>query len=195
MAKKKATASTTTPKPRQRRKKFKTTSHTGTLRECLTDYGEVEGLKEEIEEWHGNMESNGMDHMPKYEELQECLDALEAGWSELETVGDELVSAIANAEAWADELGTTLTYYTSSPYGRRSPSRALRLSNSCAPINCGLGEIEDWEVVADTWKASERNGVSAKDAQTQLVTIIVAADELQQAIQELDNVEFPGMFG
>lgn len=40
-------------------------------------YGEIEALKEEMENWQSNLESAGMENVPKYEEVEECVNALE----------------------------------------------------------------------------------------------------------------------
>ncbi len=47
---------------------------------------DVEGLKEEINEWKDSLEGNGMEHLPKYEEVSECADALDSANDTLESL-------------------------------------------------------------------------------------------------------------
>jgi len=67
-----------------------------TIREALEYAGSaIEELKTEIEEWKENLESNDMDHLPKYEEVEECYSTLED--AELETAVEEFISALESA--------------------------------------------------------------------------------------------------
>lgn len=46
--------------------------------------GEINELKDEMESWRDNMSSANMEHLPKYEEVDECVNELENALGELE---------------------------------------------------------------------------------------------------------------
>jgi len=68
----------------------------GSLEDALSD---IEALKEEIEEWRDNLESNSMDHLPKYEEVSEAADNLDSAWGEIEDAKRELEEALEGKPA------------------------------------------------------------------------------------------------
>jgi len=46
----------------------------------------VEGLRDEIETWKGNLEGTPLENTEKYKQLEECYDALDNLYSELENI-------------------------------------------------------------------------------------------------------------
>ena len=51
---------------------------------------DIEALKDEIEEWRDGMEGTNLENTQKYEDLNECADALETGYSDIEDAVSEL---------------------------------------------------------------------------------------------------------
>ena len=52
---------------------------------------EIEGLKQEIEDWRTGMEGTNLENTEKYSQLQECEDALDTAYNDIE-------SAVCEAE-------------------------------------------------------------------------------------------------
>lgn len=142
---------------------------------------ELESLKEEMEEWKGNMESNSMEHLPKFEEVSECCD-------NLETIVDEL----SNIE-WPDEFDDDVTYSETFPANkRRGPSRNTRCQNAFAAIEASVAALE-----AANGEAKSGEADDAVEADTDEDGDVWEFDDVIGEIQgALDNGEpdFPGMF-
>jgi chromosome segregation ATPase len=85
--------------------------------EIEIDVSELEGLKDEIDEWESSMEGTNLENTEKYEQLGECCDALDNAVCELEgieinidgtdeedvanqldTLADEIESAVSEIE-------------------------------------------------------------------------------------------------
>lgn len=54
------------------------------------DVSEVESLKDEMESWRDNMESGNLENTPKYEEVNECADALDTLYSAVEEANENI---------------------------------------------------------------------------------------------------------
>lgn len=183
----------------------------------------VSELQDEMESWKDSLESNEMEHLPKYEEVEQCYTALEEGNEALDQFDDlYLPSDIADQEA---------TYVYSKPYGRKPMSRADRLAEALAVLELLIDALADYkdEVVDEGAEFDEYRG-EFEDAQAtlehgtpeeiaaltwsketineKLEEIDVARDMLEERATELDdsrqeietardelmNTEFPGMF-
>lgn len=163
-------------------RKYKTTAHKSKLGESCTDFGEIEELKDEMGEWRDNLEGNDMTHLPKYEEVSEAADTLDNAWSELETYGADLESALEGTEHAEAEI----EYTQMTPYKGRSYPRWMRMANSVAPLRAVVEYIDAIEDPADGDESPEAEKIQA---------IKEAASSVADQLDELDNVEFPGMFG
>ena len=53
----------------------------------------VRELQEEIQDWQGNLEANSMEHLPKYDEVTECVDQLETFVDTLDAAREAMVDA------------------------------------------------------------------------------------------------------
>ena len=74
--------------------------------ETDVDFGEIECLRDEIENWKSGMEGTNLEMSSKYEELTECLDYLESGLGCLESLSFD---AEIDTETSPDELKDRLT--------------------------------------------------------------------------------------
>src|SRR5712692_3137801 len=84
-----------------------------TVRDLL-DASEVSGLRDEMQEWHDNLEGANMSHLPKFEEVEECLSALEDVADDLERTVDSLFEQL-------DKLPEAATVLTSHVQRRNLP--------------------------------------------------------------------------
>lgn len=69
----------------------------------------VEELYDEIDSWASNMESANMEHLPKYEEVTECRDALDQLKTDLEDVSiddTDAEAAKADIESFSYDSGS-----------------------------------------------------------------------------------------
>jgi hypothetical protein len=136
----------------------------------------IQELTEEMESWRDNMDSGNMTHMPKYEEVGECVDALEQADSD------------AESSDWAERLGEALTkvtvpsYQEMRPYGKGSMSRAMRLSNGVAALEAAISFLQEQEPEGG-WPEVTGN----EDPQGVI-------DDLQNVVDTLQGVNFPGMY-
>jgi len=64
----------------------------------------IEELQEEIGSWKENMEGANMEHLPKYEEVSECYDALEAAQETLDGIDWPDVSHVTITEDAREEI-------------------------------------------------------------------------------------------
>jgi len=163
------------------RRNYKIIKHEGTLRDCISDAGEVEDLREEIEEWKSSLEDNSMEHLPKFEELEECAGELEAQ-DEIETQAEELATALEETP-WADLLDKKISYTNMQPYKGRGYPRWMRMSNSLAAMRAALEELGDLTVPEGDEKADEQH-----------TEIESAVQELEATCEQLEGVCFPSMF-
>lgn len=146
-----------------------------------------EELKDEMGEWRDNMEEK-LSHTDKYERVSEAADSLEEVHSNTE---DALSTVSSNIDKLDLGTETKAIYFEYVPYGRKSASRADRMSNATAALESGIDALEGMvsELNEDTIrKDSEANA----DA---LVEVREALDELRNQIDEANSIEFPGMYG
>lgn len=188
------------------RKKYKTAQYTGTVEGALDGAkSDIEGLKDEMDEWKSNMESNSMEHMPKYDEVSECYDALEQVYDKLEEVDlGELPDGAGDRQ---------ITYTVMSPYGRKGEPRWMRLANAEAMISAakdGLETVRDEASEKPECACSEDNadadGEYGDHHELDCPLYCEDGDEpdgadwdtpidaLEEATGECGNVNFPGMY-
>ena len=107
---------------------------------------EVEELLSEIESWKGNLEGASMEHLPKYDEVAGCYEALE-------TARDTLQSAVEDARLLPAEILAVPIAMKAIPGRYRSrggASPGCRLTSTpCAKI---FESVAEWPVSATTWR-------------------------------------------
>jgi hypothetical protein len=154
---------------------------------------EVESLKEEIEEWKSSLESNNMEHLPKYEELEECYSNLENGLDALQGL------------TIPDFLGDVEADYTQDTRSS-ARSRSARLDNATRALEAAKEAAEGW--LEDHPSLEESTDPDeGEDTPTEVVTLEDveeregqrteaedAITEMDNALSELGNVSFPGMY-
>lgn len=164
-------------------------THETTVAEALTDAASiVSTLQEEMTDWRDNMAGANMDHLPKYEQVEQAADALEnsdiemrseALWRALEALkGDSEIDPFPGATELATETFSVVLCT------KKRPSRADRLGDAMCQIEAALGLID---TSIETHEAS--------DEHDKLSDLVAARDEMRETLDELQGVEFPGMFG
>lgn len=153
---------------------------------------DVEELKGEIEEWQQNLEGNNMEHLPKYEEVSECLSGLEAGLDSLEGI---------DFPECLEGIDVTYTHDTRIS----SQSRSTRLSNALNGLHASKDAADNWLSENEALEADDAEGYDgdpddfvteemAEERDTQRSAVEEFINEMDNAISELENVSFPGMY-
>lgn len=156
-------------------------------------FGEIEGLKDELQEWYDNLPEN-FQSGDKGDALQEAISGLESHYQ------PDVPSALSNVVA-------TYTEDTS-----RRTGRAHRCSVATGKLRCAIDAAEDWATKAEELLASAEDDdateddklafkahfgeeVEVSDGQSLIDEAREFIDEATQAADEFENVEFPGMYG
>lgn len=157
---------------------------------------ELAGLKEEITEWKENLEGNGMDHLPKFEEVSECADAME-------TVMDAL-----DGLEFPEHLQDLEVSYTQDTR-QSANSRNGRLANALSQIDAARSAVEQWLEDHETLEANEGEEIEvdedgpledrvteadAAEREEQRDAAQELLDELVTAYDNAEGVSFPGMY-
>lgn len=157
---------------------------------------EVESLKEEIGEWKENLEGNSMEHLPKYDEVSECSDALDAAMDIFD--GIDFPSCISDTKV-------TYTMDTRQSAG----SRSGRLSNAQNALDAAKSQAESWldenpelEFVEedensegmDLGDNQTHDQAEVDQRETNRSEVETFIEQMEEAIGELENVNFPGMY-
>jgi hypothetical protein len=170
---------------------------------------EVESLKDEMEEWSGNMEGANMEHLPKFEEVTEAKDALENALNTLE--GIEVPEFLEGEDA----------SYTNDTRTRESRTRGVRLQNALNALDAAKACAQNWLDENDELELTEAQPIDEDDppaededgdaedpvAEEDVVTQEMVDEryeqreaaeqfinEMDDAMGELENVSFPGMY-
>lgn len=159
---------------------------------------EIASLKEEMESWRDNMSNANMEHLPKFEEVNESCDALEQAESQAqdaESEFDGLPDATKAAKAKYLAGKTTSRSSRAGEAGAMLRTVADRLAeldkereNRIAEIE-GMLDIDLLNKKDAAQLALEKEQGDLEDADYQS-----AIDALENAADELDNVSFPGMY-
>jgi len=116
-------------------RKYKINTYVGTIGGALDGAkADIESLKDEMTEWRDNLDSNGMSHMPKYDEVSECVDALERIYDNLD--------GIDLSELPGDVVDRSVSYTEMSPYGRKPMPQWMRFENAQSMISAAKAGIE-----------------------------------------------------
>lgn len=168
-------------KPRQP----STTTHTEKLLDILKCGNVVEDLASEMGDWRDSLESNSMEHLPKYEEVSEAADTLENAGQEIETTVDELSTALEGlGELNGVSVDTIEISYTER--SRRGSPRWLRRDNAIASLQAAVDYIENALAAQREQDKIDNEALDSVEEHTQ---------SLAEHLDEIENVEFPGMFG
>ena len=168
-------------RPRRPRGSSKMLSRS-TLEALVCDaYCAVEGLRDELTEWQESLESNDMEHLPKYEEVSETAMQLEQAVDELDTLNN-LVGDLP------DEIQNQMLDYT---YDSRLKAGAR------------WGRLYNGQVMAQTVLDAGRDALEtaqkkADEAETdlpeQMEELEEALNSWEDAITTTQEVCFPGMY-
>jgi len=138
---------------------------------------EVEALTDELVEWRESLESNSMEHLPKYEEVSEASEYLENAHDTLESV-------------MLPEAVEDLPVKTTQDTRRKATSRSYRAGNASALLHATMDALNEF--------ADRDLSFAPKDQRDDLDeendAARSAADEIQIALDDLDSTMFPGMF-
>lgn len=145
---------------------YKTITDSDTVGEVIsTSFGEIESLADEMTSWADSLEGTNLENSDKYSRIREAEDAL-ANISE-PVVPEEIEDK-------------TVTYSIQIPKSKtKSTSRAVRLANVIGMLDA-VGQL-CYEFSAE----SDEDDDEAEDL----------ANNIQSIIDEIEGVEFPGMFG
>lgn len=150
--------------------------HENTLEGMVADaLSEAQSLRDEIADWRDNMESNNMEHLPKYEQVSECVDNLEQFCDNEPQVPSVFPPGLADKIKWQT-------------IAKRRMSRADRLGDAHFTLQLVSEHVQEYmdahEAVDDpVWEAAPREGWE------QFVS------DIDEIMNDMDSVEFPGMFG
>lgn len=171
---------------------------TGTIQSAFEDgKNEIECLHGELEEWQSSLENNSMEHLPKYDEVTEAKDALESAKDTLESA--EL----------PDHLQDLEVRYTQDTR-QSAASRSGRQGNAYAAMEAAKSAVQDWlddngplELIDEYDEEGERNELGegetfeeseVEEREEQRDAAQTFIDEVENALSELDNVSYPGMY-
>jgi len=160
--------------------KYKRVREKFTVDEGL-DTTEIESLRDEMQGWVDNMSGTALENTSRYQMAEEAVSQLD----QVDGVDfDEIWGAVPeDCGITVDELKAiefTCTIFT--PKSRRqSTSRAYRLSNTITHITGALDAI--------------RNYLEDKKDIEGISSVLDAVDGIESQVQDLDGVEFPGMYG
>jgi hypothetical protein len=154
----------------------------------------IEELKDEMSEWQSSLESNSMEHLPKYDEVTEAVDALEAAVDALQSI---------DCPDWITDFPVSYTQDTRTS----ANSRSGRMDNARQELDAALAGAQQWLEENEELTANDPNDEEDGDPDEDEVTeeqvderteqrdaVETFVQELEDAIGELDNVSFPGMY-
>lgn len=158
--------------------KYKLVKEKFTVDEGL-DVSEIESLRDEMQSWVDNMSGTALENTSRYQMASDAADQL----SRVDEVRiEDIWDAVSSTEYLTEDL-RNLEYEVGIfkvKSRRQYPSRAYRLSNTISAINRAI------ECLRDFLEPYEDNEVGEVRA---------AIDEVESVVQDLDSVEFPGMYG
>lgn len=150
-------------------RKTRIVSIDSTVGALLTEaFGEVEDLANEMAEWRDNMPES-LQGSDKYERVSECAEMLENQHSE-------------DPGAPTDEVSSLPCSYNESKKGKKS-SRQMRLTNATAKMDAAREAMQQYFDELPDDEAEEN---------TDLKDLI---EKIEEIVNELEQVDFPGMMG
>ena len=137
--------------------------------------GEIDSLKEEMQDWMDSLSSNNMEHLPKYEEVSECYNALENATGNTPEMPTEFLPGMALTYEWQEKA----------PY-KGAQSRSTRCSNATNDIEQVITYIDDSIQNLDDQQTEEHADLIAEWEQYR--------NDLEEIVNEAQNASFPGMY-
>ena len=159
--------------------KYKLITEKGKVEDLIEGaVSEFSSLRDEIEEWKGNMEGTALENTDKYSRLEEACEILEGIVDKGESLEiDSLPEALRETE---------VSYSQSIVRSKRQhASRATRAENALNMLRAVVSEVED------LLKKGEGEEISEED----IGSIQSFKSDLEEVISDAESVEFPGMFG
>jgi len=155
-----------------------------TVEEAL-DTLEIEDLRDEMQEWVDNMSGTALENTSRYERAEEAASQLDA----VDSINFEDIWDAIPEDCFVSSEELKAIKFTSNLYIPKSrkqhPSRAYRLSNAITHITDALQEMRD----------HIENRLDGKEVPEDIKEILAVIEEAESAVQDLDSVDFPGMFG
>lgn len=161
--------------------------HESTLETAIDDAANaIEELHGEMEEQCDNMESNEMEHLPRYETISQTRDSLDEAMQYAQEAQSEITNMRSDVQSFKVEYTQDERKAAWSRPGRRDNIDSL-LAGIIESIDEKMGEIEDTDFNEDEAKEEEAESIKCE------------LDEIRQSIESaqssLQEAEFPGMFG
>lgn len=180
----------------------------GTVLDALSGgQGEIAQLSEEMTEWRDNMEMGGLENTERFQTVQATADELENA-CDLETQIAYMESAGEEDDALSNLLNDQLEWSEFRKYGKQALnlSRADRMSNAAAGVTVAieylaekakalydaLPEESDEEPEDDEAKAEAEALQVKRDRYEEFVSNV---EEIQSTVENVEGLEFPGMYG
>ncbi len=174
----------------------------GKLSEILEYHTDIEDLKDEMEEWRDNI-PDSLQSSDKYSQVDEAAETLSNAASELEEACNGIkrllerltkgkgetsildrIEKLSKGEVETDFLDTVIGYTERKMYKGYSVPRWVRLANPCAALEAVVEFTED-HIENMSRDLGEEYGEELKSH----------IKQLEDALGDLQNVEFPSMFG
>ncbi len=174
----------------------------GKLSDILEYYTDIDDLKTEMEEWRDNV-PDSLQSSDKYSQVDEAAETLGNAASELEEACNGIkrllerltkgkgetnildrIKKLSKGEVETDFLDTVIGYTEHRMYKGYNMPRWVRLANPCAALEAVVEFAEDRTEDISRDLGEEYSG--------ELKSYI---EQLESALGDLQNVEFPSMFG
>jgi hypothetical protein len=147
--------------------------------------GDMESLQEEISSWRDNMEGTGLENTSKFEQVSECADQLD---NAVQAVPEKVPEAVKDLKVFVSPITLRVSAsYRSAKKFRGGPSRAARLDEA-------TGIVETLMDAARQKREDAEVGKQSAKSEALQVELEEFEGELQNALDEAQSVDFPGMF-
>lgn len=164
-----------------KRSAYKSVDYSSDVAGAIGDaYSEFQSLRDEMSEWRDSLEDK-LSHTQKYEEVSSAADALDGFCDDEPDVPEGLDGAVKTTQQVSARKG-------------RGESRAVRCSNALSLLGAAIAVVEETIEKIDG-EADEKTGELSEELEEEKATLEELKDHLENAAQEAEGVEFPGMYG
>lgn len=154
----------------------KMTDHTSTIEGAVSDAMSIfQELRDEMTEWADNMSSNNMEHLPKFEEVNDCKDTLDAFADNEPSMPGDLPKGLVDEVKWQT-------------HDKRRQSRADRLAEGTIMLDVVIDHLNTFLDEANDAEDEDIFGETSRDDWENY------RDEIDEIKSEAENVSFPGMY-